>query len=311
MQQEKLLYRFIEEICAENGITLDVLSYGWIRKLSKDGKVAYIIGNKFGLNDEVSFLIARDKYATFEILKKNNIPTIEHKMIFSPTLRSQYYDESFIKEAEMLASRHDEKIIIKANDSCEGKEVVYCQSIKEVRDTIKEMFDNKKETLSAQPFVNIDYEYRCVYLDGNIEYIYKKRKPYVTGDGQSTILKLIDEKFKDVPVTLNRELNLLDVPKEGEEVTVSWKHNLYSGAEPLLVDESDPYYEMAIDLAKRAAKAINIRFATVDIAQTHNQELRIMEINSSVSMTKFSTYFPDGYNIAKNIYAKAIKSLLK
>ena len=105
-------------------------------------------------------------------------------------------EEAARQEAERLAERHDGKIIIKANDSCEGKEVIYCQNIKEVRDTIKEMFDNDKETLSAQPFVNIDYEYRCVYLDGNIEYVYKKRKPYVTGDGQSTILKLIDKKYK-------------------------------------------------------------------------------------------------------------------
>ena len=311
MIPEKLLYKYIEEICQEKGIELEVLSYGWIRKLTKNGKSGFIIGNKFGLNDEVSFLIARDKYATFEILKNNNIPVIEHKMIFSPTKRSQYYDESFIKEAERLAERHDGKIIIKANDSCEGKEVIYCQNIKEVRDTIKEMFDNDKETLSAQPFVNIDYEYRCVYLDGNIEYVYKKRKPYVTGDGQSTILKLIDKKYKDVPVTLNRELNLLDVPKQGEEVTISWKHNLYSGAEPIIIDETDPYYDQVIDIALRAAKAINVRFATVDVAQTHNREVRIMEINSSVSMVKFSTFVPNGDKIAKEIYRKAIDKLLE
>ncbi len=311
MIPEKLLYKYIEEICQEKGIELEVLSYGWIRKLTKNGKSGFIIGNKFGLNDEVSFLIARDKYATFEILKNNNIPIIEHKMIFSPTKRSQYYDESFIKEAERLAERHDGKIIIKANDSCEGKEVIYCQNIKEVRDTIKEMFDNDKETLSAQPFVNIDYEYRCVYLDGNIEYVYKKRKPYVTGDGQSTILKLIDKKYKDVPVTLNRELNLLDVPKQGEEVTISWKHNLYSGAEPIIIDETDPYYDQVIDIALRAAKAINVRFATVDVAQTHNREVRIMEINSSVSMVKFSTFVPNGDKIAKEIYGKAIDKLLE
>jgi len=112
MIPEKLLYKYIEEICQEKGIELEVLSYGWIRKLTKNGKSGFIIGNKFGLNDEVSFLIARDKYATFEILKNNNIPVIEHKMIFSPTKRSQYYDESFIKEAERLAERHDGKIII-------------------------------------------------------------------------------------------------------------------------------------------------------------------------------------------------------
>ena len=57
----------------------------------------YIIGYQFDLNSAIAYNIAGDKFATYEVLKSNNIPTIEHRMIFNPQTRSKYYKNKFLK----------------------------------------------------------------------------------------------------------------------------------------------------------------------------------------------------------------------
>ena len=53
-------------------------------------------------------------------------------------------------------------------------------------------------------------------------------------------------------------------------------------------------------------KAMNITFASIDIALTSDKKVLVMEVNGSVCMNKFSEMIPNGYEIAKDIYKKAI-----
>lgn len=312
MDQSKVFFKIIDEICAEKGISQNYLSYGWIRKLKKDNKIHYIMNYQFDLNSSISFNIASDKFATYEVLKSNSVPTIEHKMIFNPETRSQYYAKKFINEAKILLKNNDNKIVIKANNSCQGKDVHYCSTEEEIEKTANKLFEGKNDTLSACPFLNIDFEYRVVYLDGEILFIYKKKKPYVIGDGEKTLEELINIKKKAYSnITLINELDLNYVPKEDEEVVISWKHNLSGGAVPVLLDEKDEFKSEVASLALKAGKALNINFATIDIAVTDKKEVLVMEINSSVCMNKFAEIVPGGFEISKNIYSKAIDKMFE
>ena len=309
MEKEKAFFKIINEICIEKGIQQDILSYGWIRRLTKNGISRNIVHYQFDLNSASSYNIAGDKYATFELLKKNNIPTIEHYMVFNPETRSDYYKK--INYKKILNSILSEKkhVIIKANNSYQGKDVFLCENMDESEFVIKQLF-LKNDTLSICPYYDISYEYRVIYLCGEIVYVYKKRKPYVTGNGKDTLKQLIiKNKLEENNIIHN--LNLNYIPKLKEEVTVSWKHNLSSGAKPLLIDEKDVFIDRIKDIAIKSAKAINIKFASVDIAVTSNNEILVMEINSSVCMNKFTELIPDGYNIAKEVYRKAIIQMFK
>lgn len=305
----KAFYKIMDEICEERNIEQKVISYGWITELKKDDISKYIIGYQFELNSAISYNIAGDKFATYEVLKSNNVPTIEHRMIFNPQTRSRYYKNKFLSEAKELLKQNENKLVVKANDSCKGKDVYYCSTENEIEKVVQKLFDEKNDTLSACPYLEIDYEYRVIYLCGEILYIYKKKKPYIIGDGKSTVKELIDKKFTQEPVDLCRELDMNYIPKENEEVTISWKHNLSSGAEPILVDESDEYLPKIKEIALNAGNAMNIKFASVDIALTNNEEILVMEVNGSVCMNKFAEIIPNGYEIAKNIYAKAIDKM--
>ena len=273
-----LMNKIVKEICEEEEIGYKDISYGWINELSKNGKVHYVRGDNFDLNSFVAKTIADDKYATYEVLKDRGVNILEHNMIFNPKTREMNYKESFIENAKKMIDTYG-KVVIKANCSFSGKDVFLCETKEEVDRTILQLFSQNNDTLSCQPFYDITYEYRCVFLNGEIIYIYKKEKPY----------KIVN----------------------GEKIYTSWKHNLSQGGIPILIDEKEKHYSEIIDLATRAGNAVNIKFASIDIALTSSDELYVVEINNTVCLTKFSSMVPDGYNIAKRIYKKAIDCMFE
>ena len=312
MNSVKPFFKIMDEICEEKNIKQDIISYGWITKLQKENVSKYIIGYQFDLNSAISYNIAGDKFATFEVLKSSNIPTIEHRMIFNPQTRTKYYQNKFLSEAKELLTLNNNKLVIKANDSCKGKDVHFCSNEEEIEDVVKKLFEEKNDTLSACPYIDISYEYRAIYLCGEILYIYKKKKPYVVGDGEKTIKDLIAEKFsKDMKIDICRDLDMDYIPENGQEVTISWKHNLSSGAEPIVIDENDEFVQEVRNIAKKAGDALNIKFASVDVVVTEKNEVLVMEINGSVCMNKFAEIIPNGHEIAKSIYSKAIDKMFE
>lgn len=311
MNNQKPFYKIIDEICNEKEINQKMLSYGWIRELKKNDKNRNIIGYQFDLNPSVAYEIVSDKFATFEVLNENNIPMIPHKMIFNPESRSLYYNEQFLEEVFNLLKSNNNQVVIKANDSCKGKDVHFCSNEQEIKEVVLKLFEENNATLSACPYIDIDYEYRLIYLYGEIIYAYKKKKPYVIGDGKQTIQQLIKEKFQNINLDICMNLNLNQIPEKGKEIIVSWKHNLNNGAEPVLIDEKDEFIDKIKEIAVKAGDAVNIKFASVDIALTSNKEILVMEINGNVCMNKFTEIIPNGYEIAKNIYSKAIDKMFE
>ena len=257
--------RIIDEICKERGIKEKFLSFGWIRELEKDGKVVHIVRNNFDLNPAGCMDIVNDKYATYEVLSKKNIPSLEYDIVFNPKTREEFPSDIRNKIHDCF-EKYNRKIVIKQNNTSEGLGVFLFEDEEKAIEKIKEIFE-KDDCISICPFEEIDCEYRAVYLDGEILYVYKKLK---------------SEK--------------------------SWKHNLANGAMPVELsdeDEKDKIIKIAID----SGKAVNARFVTVDISKTIDGRLFVMEINGSVCMSKFAEQFPNGYNIVKSIYSKAIASM--
>lgn len=300
------MLKIIDEICIEKNIEENLLSFGWIRELKKNGKIRHIVRNTFDLNPAGAYDIVNDKYATYEVLKKNNIEVLKHIMLFNPITREKFA-ENLEKQVEEALEEFNGQVIVKANNSCQGKDVFLLTKKDEIIEKVKELFKKGSNGVSACPYRDIDAEYRVIYLDGNIEYVYKKEKPYVIGNGESSLKELIQEKsFKG---ELDNSLNLEYIPFKDQKITISWKHNLCSGAVPKTFLENDKYIEKVKEIALKAAQVTNVRFASIDISQDKNEEIFVMEINGNVCMSKFAEEVPDGYKIAKEIYAKAIDKM--
>jgi len=85
-----------------------------------------------------------------------------------------------------------------------------------------------------------------------------------------------------------------------------WRHNLSQGATAFEIMDEKQELE---SLAKGAAKAIGITFASVDIAELEDGKILIMEINSGVQARQMLQQLPHLRNKVKTIYATAIRDM--
>ena len=141
-KKERFLDKVIKELCLEMDIKLEKLSYDWILQLSKEGKVKHITRNHFDNNPQASSEIANDKYATYEVLKSQNIPVIEHTMIFNPATRSGFVPEEGIWSIIEKKLSEYGTLVIKPNNECQGQGVELCHNKKELEIAIGKLFRN-------------------------------------------------------------------------------------------------------------------------------------------------------------------------
>ncbi len=294
----------IEEICQEKGIEMVDISYDWITILKRGNIEKKLINNNFYVNSRVSVELAKDKYSTYEVLKYYGIPTIEHKPLFNPEMMQGV--EGINRDFEIL--KNAEKQVIKASDSSQGKDVFVSQKEKEKLQIVEELFKRQVEAVVVCPYVEIEFEYRAIVLEGEVIFLYKKQKPFVVGNGEWNVKRLIEQDLKYLAEPM-ADLDLEYVPKKNEKVTVGWKHNLSNGAIPLLVNQEDGYAEEVKKMALEAEKAMELKFASVDICVTEDKKVCVMEVNSNVCIRKFCELVPEGYEIGKMIYGKVIDKM--
>lgn len=308
--EERVFHVLMREVCAEMDIKVEKLSYDWILQLSKEGKVRHVTGTRFDLNPEATGDIACDKYATYEVLKSQHVPVIEHVMIFNPATRASLIgDEGIWLTVTSEFLKHG-CLVVKPNYGCEGQGVFLCHSIKETEAAIQKLFKTQN-SVSICPYYDIKTEYRTFYLDGEVKLIYGKTRPFVVGNGKCTIGELVEElKLPDKSVVKDnlKDLNLDYIPNVGEKVEISWKHNLSGGAKPNIL-EKGKLYEQIEQLAICAGRAMNINFATIDIIETTDGRQYVLEINSGIGATIFTELIGGGTEIIKDIYRQAVKKL--
>ena len=200
----------------------------------------------------------------------------------------------------------NKKIVCKINNGTGGKDVYYIENKKALELAVHKIF-SKDQYIALSPFYDIKNEYRAIILNNKVKLLYKKERRFIIGDGTSTLLKLIANKFTDL-----KKIDLTDIPvnkilAKDEKYYICWKHNLGLGAIPKIVTEKN-IYDSVEKLALSAYNAIGGKFVSVDIIETEN-ELKVLEINSGIMMESFSNQNDENYNIAKNIYAEAVDSM--
>lgn len=301
--------KIIKEICSENNIELASFSYDWIFQLSKSEKTAHIFGYQFGNNSATSQLICADKCATSDILLFNGVPAVKHDFFMSPT-NINYVGVSGNWERILKLLREHGKVVCKANEGSGGGSVYLASTQFELERAAHKIFSHSR-TMAVSPFYEIEKEFRTVVLDGKVMLIYSKNIPFVEGDGKSTLRELLisyAQSHSDFPLKLDESENDLDIIEIGKKHYLNWKHNLGQGAHPEIIQDELLISELS-NLATRAARVTGIQFASVDIIKVKNNFM-VLEVNSGVMMDYFSQVSDTNYQIAKNIYQKAIEKML-
>lgn len=312
--KERALVSLLREIAAEKGLQLSAFSQDWILRLQKGGVSRHIFGYNFEINSATAELLAGDKSAISDLLEDLGIAHVDHHLFLHPQLAG--YVSSSGNWPEMLAYAEDlgYPLVCKPNVGTGGEDVDRIDNGAELEQAVLQLFQ-KHRAICLSPYLEIEQEYRVLMLDDECELIYAKRRPHVVGDGHSSVLELIEKLHLNG--ILSQEIagqaieqhggELIQVPDAGQEVVISWKHNLGEGSAPQLV-AAGPLHDQLVESARAAQQAINIRFAAIDIIDVAN-ELLVLEINSGVMMEYFVRHFEDGRIKAKAIYAKAVDKM--
>lgn len=292
----------VKEICNELDIKYTILSKGWIIKLEKNNQTKYLTSNKFDLNGHALGNIMDDKYATYEMLNNLNIPVCIHHIMYRPNNENDFAKGCHTKkELLKIFNMYNGNAVIKPNRGSKGLGVFHVTNEKDLLEKTELLFQNNY-SISICPYYDIRNEYRVIILDNEVKLLFKKIKPTVIGDGISSLKELLFKFNKDY----YDEMDIPNIiPKKGEIYQYDFKFNLSRGSiASTEIDEE--LKQKLIALALTITKKTGIRFASIDIIETINNELLVLEINSGVTINKVTKFIKNGKKIAKEIYKEAI-----
>lgn len=296
----------LREICKNNGIDYQLFD-NRCAKLSHNGQKHFIWSRRFPHNTASSSRIIDSKSVCALMLSSAGLPVVAHSKLYRSNAEGYVTQrETNQKICEDLLNLSG-GVVIKPNDSYEGKDVYACFSAKEIECALYEVFQ-KKEILTVSPYIDSINEYRVFYLQGECLMAYRKIRPYVVGDGLSSLQHLIsrsDVQKEDVI----KSIDFNYIPANGEKVDIGWKFNLSCGSSLEMVNDCK-LKDTLFSLSKQAADVINAQFVTVDFLENRKtKELLILEINAGVAMDQFILKHPQGRAIAYSVYERAIRSL--
>lgn len=297
----------IKDICKKNNIKCHILSSNWVMVLEKGKIKRFIVGYKFDLNSHALGMVFDDKYATYELLKLNNISVCEYNLVYSINNTNDYaISHNGLDYVIDLFNKYNGDIVFKSNTGTCGSNVNRINSL----DGLIKLYSNissPNKSFSICPFYDIINEYRVIVLNNNIELIYMKENPIVYGDGKSTIKELLEafnyEYFKNVYDECFDRVLAVD-----EEFIYSWKFNLSTGARANFDISSSDKIKLE-NLVCKMFENIDFGFCSIDIIKTVENEFLVLEINSGVMMKNLIKENNFGYNIARGIYEKAVLAL--
>jgi glutathione synthase/RimK-type ligase-like ATP-grasp enzyme len=288
----------IGKYCANHGIGVEIRSQGWLVVMQNGPRRHFAFGYDLGLNSAVAHRIANDKAAAAEVLQICGVPCVPHTLFLNPKL-NEYIPPQRSWEA-MIALLRDNPtgIVVKPNEGTSGDSVFRVLTEPDLEVAVHKIFSSSL-SLAISPYVDVENEVRVVLVDHHPVVTYSKDRPAVVGDGKHSLLELAlaatpAELRSTVLPAMVGDLDraALDaIPPLGQRRVLNWRHNLDSGARPILLEQGK-VGQACIEIAVQAAKAIGIRFGSIDVVQVSGS-WQILEINSGVMMEALSKLHPD------------------
>lgn len=309
----------LTELAQELDIDISTPVDGRLVILTKDNIKKYIIDYRWPTHDASTECIVNNKIICNTILSNEGISCLDMVLFTKSTTSSNQYtsdeerltknynEEVYYKKYTDQAEEYGYPVVCKLNIGSSGQGVFKCNNKSELEKRLK-MFFNRNNGLSLSPFYKIESEYRVTVLDGVAELVYSKERPTVNGDGRTTLINLIRNKYPDRFIDLE-SINPTYIPLDNEEVLVTWKHNLSLGSTAVVITD-ETLNETLSTLALQASNAVGINFASVDIVKV-NGEYKVMEINSGIIPEMFTEQGDTEKIIFKNIFRKALNKLFK
>ena len=197
--------------------------------------------------------VCNDKNIASEVLKEEDIPSVYHVLFYGTVYAAVYWRK---RQLESTFSRAREGNACLQGQLWNGRQS--CFKVRTQAELEKAASDIYKssEAMAVCRYEDIQSEYRLVVLDGEIRLAFSKIRPSLTGDGVSTVGKLLAEAIAKGQIhsfLVPNEAELSKVPAKDETYLLNWKHNLGQGASALALSIPDLEEEL-VSLVKKTAK---------------------------------------------------------
>jgi len=298
LTSQRIFVDAIRKYCLAHEIAIEVKSGGWLIVMQRGSRRRLAFGYDIGLNGAAAHQIANDKAATADVLKLSGVPCIPHTLYLGPKL-SPHVPESGSRDAMLRQlEEHPEGLVVKPNEGTSGESVFLVKTRPGLERAVTRIF-SAYPSLAISPYVDIEDEVRVVLLDDLPLIVYSKTRPSVVGDGKHSLRELAlattsTEQGSSVLLGMTGDLDKADldaVPPLGQRRMLNWRHNLDSGAQPVLLEQGD-VRDACVGLAIKAATAVGIRFGSIDVVRSGGA-WQVLEVNSGVKMEALGRLHPD------------------
>jgi hypothetical protein len=285
---------YAEYACAEFGLSFQDIDggTGLVFSVASNTKTVHFGAGRcswYPQNNATAATLASDKYFTNLILERAGIATLGGEYFFLHDRhrgqRSAGHERQDVLEylkklggtafaKPLTGSRGDFARIIRGEALLER----YLDEVSQYYDSIL-----------IQPVVTGN-EYRAFLLDDDVIYSARKYSPSLLGDGRHTIRELLAAHNEGLrsrglsPVSLDPDTSLDTVLAKGERWEIFGRMNLSAGGTMVL---ENPPSDAALTLARRAARALGLRVAAVDMFTDIGGDpdaIGVIEVNSNPSI---------------------------
>ena len=138
---------------------------------------------------------------------------------------------------------------------------------------------------------------------------------YFEGEGghHFRILRAVKNRFgatDEIGVFEMTGAGLGEVLAAGATRLLNWRHNLGQGAAVTLLEPGAEGAAAGLELAERAAGALNLAYGSVDVVETARGPL-VMEVNAGLMMEFLARSVEGGEALARRVYRRAFEMMLE
>jgi D-alanine-D-alanine ligase-like ATP-grasp enzyme len=292
----------------------------------KNGNKTFFRNSRFSINSSGSTAIAKDKGVSNFFLNKFGYKVTEGKTFFSEELCEEIANSRNIDAGFYYAKELEFPVIIKPINLSQGTFVTKVHNKQEYYQAAKKILQKTSVFIVERFYSGNDY--RIVVLDDEVVSAYQRIPLFIMGDGQSTILELMQQKqenfikngrkeiidFEDYRIKKNlrrRKLNFNTVIPKNNIVYLLENANLSTGGEA--VDFTENIHPDFQKLAISITKDMELRLAGVDILTNDITspmgDYTIIEVNAAPSLSHYASFGEVQTKRVENLYLKVLKAL--
>lgn len=305
--------------------------YGRVGQLiTPDDRRFFFRGSNVGLNNAGAAKMAQDKAYASYFIAQAGYPIPEGKAFYPMRVCKKIGSPLNEAAAFQYAQELGFPVIVKPNSKSEGLGVQRVDTEADFHQALEMVFVAAKDRVALVQRPVFGEDYRFIVLDNEVIAAYRRHPLSVAGDGQSTILDLMQEKQRLFDVTgrdtrirfndpriaakLKRaHLDLSTIPTLGQKLTLLDNSNLSTGGEAEDVTDflNPDYKKIAVELTRlMGLRLCGVDIMTPDPIEQSPSSYTVIEVNAAPGLDYYTEAGDKQLENLERLYRKVLTALL-